>query len=355
MWNKTSKEKEELIVSLYKSGNSYREIKEKTGIGCNTIQRIIQEKNCQRTVSEALVIAYKQDKIHLTEKGKISLSNAGKAAVKRNKKFWTKPEQEFKLILNSIGIGVCFPNYIKEILQIEDDENSTIKFQYPIQRYVCDFVDIENKIVFRINGDFWHANPILYDYENLTKIQKHNIRQDKNSRIFLEKRKWKVCDIWESEIYWNKELVIEKIRAMRELVNPPVLQTGNDWSVTNIAYQKDWSEKLKTLWFKKPKKRITYFKTCPFCGKEFSVQKSKLEKRKFCSKKCVIAMQRKKSNKPSYKRLKKLLDNNSLTSIGHQFGVSANTIKKWTQSFNLEIKHAKNKHKRKISRTNSVV
>jgi len=338
MWNKTSKKNEKLIISLYKDGNSYREIQKKIGIGCNTIQRIINENKCQRTVSEAITLAYKQDKIHLTDEGRISLSNAGKAAVKRNKKFWTKPEQEFKLILNSIGIGINFPNYIKELLEIEDDLNGVIRFQYPIQRYVCDFVDLENKIVFRVNGDFWHANPLLYDSDKLTKIQIHNIKQDKNSTIYLKKHGWKICDIWESEIYWNKELVINKVRAMRELENPSVLHTEDDWSVTNIAYHKDWSNKLKSLWFKKPKENIKYEKKCDFCGEKFKVIKSNIKKRKFCSKKCVIASQREKSNKPSYKRLKELLENNSLTSTSQLFGVSANTIKKWAKSYKLEKK-----------------
>ena len=60
-------------------------------------------------------------------------------------------------------------------------------YQYPIQRYVVDFADVKKKIVININGDYWHANPLLYDRNNLGKLQQINVRQDKNKKIFLEK------------------------------------------------------------------------------------------------------------------------------------------------------------------------
>lgn len=36
----------------------------------------------------------------------------------------------------------------------------------------------------------------------------------KTKKFFWKKNGWKVVDIWESEIYWNKEFVKEKIRAV---------------------------------------------------------------------------------------------------------------------------------------------
>jgi len=44
------------------------------------------------------------------------------------------------------------------------------------------------------------------------------------------------------------EIVKSKIRAARELVNPPVLRTGNARIITEVAHS-DWSERLKVTDF----------------------------------------------------------------------------------------------------------
>ena len=62
-------------------------------------------------------------------------------------------------------------------------------------------------------------------------------------------RGWTICDVWESEIHWNEDIVFRKIRAAREQENPSVLHTEEARSVTEVAYS-DWSEKLRKIWFK---------------------------------------------------------------------------------------------------------
>lgn len=283
-----------------------------------------------RSRSEGCKLAHTQNGMYkLTNEGRKKLSDSGKAMVKRNKKFWTKPEREFKIILNSIDIGVKFPDYVKEVFDLKDDDDPTICFQYPVQRYVCDFVDVNMKIVYRVNGDFWHGNPILYTGE-LTKIQKHNQIQDRNCKIFLEKRGFYVCDIWESEIYWNKELVIGKIRAARKKANPPVLHTGNTGSVTQVAH--DWSKRLKELWFKKQKeKKKKKIIKCLVCGNGFIPDKK-------TSRYCSIICSHKKLRRtkwPEKHVLKKEIDSMSWCAIGRKYNVSDNAVRKWARNYDL--------------------
>lgn len=100
-----------------------------------------------------------------------------------------------------------------------------------------------------------------------------NIRQDKNKRIFLGKNGWKVVDIWESEIYWNKDLVKDKIRAisLTEKRCPYTADTGVQFS----HCPPDWSEQIKRLWFKtdRPKRikrnHIKLICSNSSCRKEF--------------------------------------------------------------------------------------
>jgi very-short-patch-repair endonuclease len=228
----------------------------------------------------------------------------------------------FKEILNEVGLGVKFYEEFREIYGIKDDENPTICFQYPIQRYICDFVDLEKKIIFQVNGDFWHSNPILYDHNNLTKIQKNNLHHDKNKKVYFENLGYKIVDIWESEIYWNRELIKTKIL---EAINGVFPQREE-----GTKEVEDWSSRLKEMWFKKGKgrpKTIKIKKECPACHKIFEVNPSKQNRTKYCSNKCYSTDRKKirigsrKVERPSKEEL--------------DYGVSGSAVRKWLKQYGL--------------------
>jgi len=235
--------------------------------------------------------------------------------------------------LDKTGTGIGFPDELKEILNVENDANAIIYCQYPLQRYVCDFVDINNKIVYLVNGDFWHANPILYDKDKLTKVQKHNRRHDKNRRIYLETKGFVVYEIWESEVLWNKDVVKEKIRASRKRVTPAVLHAVLAEFESQDAH-KDWSEQLRSIWFKKPKEKKITRLLCKQCGKEFSVSfaNKKLLRRQYCGKKC-FNIDNRVVERPSKEQLEKDIKNMSICATGHKYNVSDNTVRKWIKHY----------------------
>ncbi len=324
---KTQEEVNE-IRKLYLEGNSCKEITDLVGCTCNTIANLVSD--IKRTHTEAMALCKSKGRWQLTDVGRQVLSDKAKKQCIENKKYWTVPERKFKDILNEIGIGVRFPNCIKEILNIEDDANPEIYFQYPLQRYVCDFVDETRKVVYAVNGDFWHANPYLYDETKLTAIQINNCRQDKNRACFLSKRGYTLCVVWESEIYWNVDLVKQKILATR----------GLDCSSNLVPTNSDWSESVKKLWFKpekktryKPKlKKIEFVKTCKHCQKIFS---SLNAKRNFCSSECSKLFSR-KVIRPSSEDLNKLLWEKSTICIAKEFGVSDKAVEKWAKLYGLD-------------------
>lgn len=325
--NLTESEKEN-IKRVFHSGCGINETAKRCSVHNNTVRSIVG-KNI-RSLKDSIKLGFKNHPKRLTENGRKSLSDHAKKRCQKSGKIWTKPEKLFKDILNTCGLGVKFSNDIKDIFNLKDDENATICFQYPLQRYVCDFVDNANKIIYCVNGDFWHANPLLYDENNLTKIQKHNVHHDKQRKIFLEKIGYKVCIIWESEIYWNIDLVKEKIRAVSsEAAASGLHPEGRDFEI--LTAQLDWSEDLKKLWFKKVKDKKIITKKCNFCGNEFTVSElnKKATLRKFCSIKCSNSNTRKVKNRPSKERLIEELKQSNYLALGRKYGVSDNAIRKW--------------------------
>lgn len=328
----------ELIVKLYKQGHTYEEIRSLTGFTFSKISKYVKG---IRTKSEVRLLSLSKGRCKLSENGRLKLIENGIKSCQKSNKYYTKPEILFKNILNEIKIGVKFPEFIKENKNVVDDEGyeQYILYQYPIQRYVLDYVDVVNMIAININGDYWHANPLLYDSDNLGKLQKINVRQDKNKRIFLEKNNWKVVDIWESEIYWNKPLVIEKLRAVG--ITEARLDYTQEEKVQFLHCLpfSDWSTTLKKLWFKKDRKprkesqKIT--KVCK-CGKEFICVKREKREQKYCSKECVHRFNTNK-NKPLKEELEKLIKDFSFVQLGKRFGVSDVTIKKWCKNYGIII------------------
>jgi len=313
-----SEDQEKEIIERYKGGSSQKAIRKYFHICGKTVSMILKKNNIKKRET-------------ITDDTRRLLSNAAKKRIQKSNKIWTKPEKEFKTILNEVGLGVKFCDDLENILGVKSDVNASICFQYPLQRYICDFVDVGNKIVYQVNGDFWHANPLLYDVNNLTKMQKHNIHHDKNRRVYLEHLGYKVVDVWESEIYWNKDLVKFKIDTYRKC---------------NTVNTNDWSTILKDLWFKRGKgrpKTKKIIKVCPVCKTEMSVNPSC--RIIYCSNKCRMSATR-KIVRPSKDELEKIVRDKSLEQIGREMGVTGKAIVKWCKAYGIDYKQcAKERNK----------
>ncbi len=305
------------IIRLYDSGLSWADI-QKRGFSLSLIAKALKGHKC-RTAAEAGRLAWERGKFKLTPERRLQLSLLAQQSIKASKKFWTKPERLLFELLTEIGIGVRLPDYVKEICGIQGDDNGRICFQYPIQRYVCDFVCPDSQLVLRVQGDFWHANPALYAEDNLTAIQQHNIRQDKHAKIFLEKNGWIVQDVWESDIYWRRDKVIELCQQLLA-------------GTTSSLVVEDWSDQLRALWFRerKPKKQLPD-KKCLVCNGLFKPRKLKSV---FCSQECS-KVGRRKAKRPTKEELQSLLWRKPTSLIAVEFGVSDKTIAKWARQMGL--------------------
>ena len=319
------------IIELYEKGYTYKEIRKCLPVCAEYIGSLVKGK---RTLKESAQISIAKGNKHLSEEGRRKLSETGKKSCQKGGKIWTKPEQGFKKILNEMGIGVKFPEHMKEIFNIIDDKDAEIFCQYPVEMYICDFVDLENKIIYNVQGDFWHGNPLLYDIDNLLKIQKLNVVRDKNKRNYLEKKEWVLLDIWESEIYWNKQLVIDKIKTVCSYD-----QKQNLKSNLSIIQLNNWSQKVKELWFKKPSGRPKIekiIKYCPICNKKFETKKS--EKEQICCSIVCAGIKSRKVIHPSKEQLEQEIKEMTWISLGKKYAVSDNTVRKWAKNYGLPFK-----------------
>ena len=83
--------------------------------------------------------------------------------------------------------------------------------------YLYDFTDLESKKIIEFNGDFWHANPILYEAEDLLRfpgggktLAKEIWLEDEMKLSLAKSKGFEVLIIWESEYAKDEKGIIQK-------------------------------------------------------------------------------------------------------------------------------------------------
>lgn len=76
--------------------------------------------------------------------------------------------------------------------------------------YVVDY--LIGKKVIEAQGDFWHVNPDVYDYKNLTEWQKSAVKRDIRKYEALTKHGYEVLYLWEKDINERPEWCKEQIK-----------------------------------------------------------------------------------------------------------------------------------------------
>ena len=83
-----------------------------------------------------------------------------------------------------------------------------------IYNFRPDFRIESYKIIIEVNGDYWHSNPNLYDYEDLTENQKFKVEKDEFKQTYYESLGYHVVIIWESDIKNNLENVLISLESL---------------------------------------------------------------------------------------------------------------------------------------------
>lgn len=81
-------------------------------------------------------------------------------------------------------------------------------------KFLCDFVFLEQKLIVECDGDFWHANPAKYAGKKLKPAQKKGIARDKSKNAYIRKvdnGTWKLLRFWGSDIRKDVKACVDKI------------------------------------------------------------------------------------------------------------------------------------------------
>lgn len=127
---------------------------------------------------------------------------------------YSLPEKTMKRLYNfynisKISLKETLPEKtVRNILECE-------KIPYKREKYLdktirVDFL-LENNRVIEVQGDYFHANPEIYD-SKLTSMQERNIKNDNRKRNFFKENGYDLLEIWEKEIKESTEEVTKKIK-----------------------------------------------------------------------------------------------------------------------------------------------
>lgn len=139
----------------------------------------------------------------------------GRSVSKKAKERWDNYTEEEKNLI--IGRLTLASNKAKKDTSIEikieklllDLQLNFIK-QYRVSKWVFDFYVPEFNTIIECQGDYWHANPLLFEDKKLNNIQLKNIDRDKRKKLFIEENQINSIFLWECEIHSN----IEEIKNM---------------------------------------------------------------------------------------------------------------------------------------------
>jgi len=91
------------------------------------------------------------------------------------------------------------------------DNNILYEYNKKIGRFYVDFYLPLYKLVIECDGDYWHANPILYNDIKLDETQISNKSRDNRKNLLLNERHISFIRIWEHDINNNFNEVKNKI------------------------------------------------------------------------------------------------------------------------------------------------
>jgi len=165
----------------------------------NNAQKNIDYDKCQKTLIQNLKLKYG---INITNVAQIpgvgdKISKTKKLAFSHmsddDRRKFTEHARSYVKYISSLELR------IQSILNDLNIEYTANGFLY---RYNFDFI-FKNKIILEIQGDFWHANPDMYNENDiiLKGLSANDLwKKDERKKIKVESHNYKIYYLWENEI-----------------------------------------------------------------------------------------------------------------------------------------------------------
>lgn len=105
------------------------------------------------------------------------------AKAKKMAKKMTAPEKKFADMLKELGVKY--------------------DLQKVVGKKIFDFYIPSKNMIVEVDGDYWHANPMLYEQKDLNKTQLRNQRNDKYKETLAKGNGYKFERVWEYDLKNN--------------------------------------------------------------------------------------------------------------------------------------------------------
>jgi len=116
---------------------------------------------------------------------KINKTKKLKAKAKKMSNKMTEPEIIFSEMMNEIEVE--------------------FETQKVIGNKIYDFYIPSKNMIVEVDGDYWHANPLIYEGKELNKIQTRNVKNDKFKDVLAVGNGFKLERVWEYDLKNNYE------------------------------------------------------------------------------------------------------------------------------------------------------
>lgn len=110
-------------------------------------------------------------------------------------------------------------------------DNNHIEYHndYNIKYYSVDNYLDQSKLMIEVMGDYWHSNPLVFDYNNLNEVQLKRIPKDKAKHTYVKnKYNVEILYLWEYDINKNLDKCEELIKEY--INNNGVLQNYHSFN-----------------------------------------------------------------------------------------------------------------------------
>jgi len=116
---------------------------------------------------------------------KINKTKKLKAQAKKMSNKMTEPERVFSEMMNEIEVE--------------------FETQKVISNKIYDFYIPSKNMIVEVDGDYWHANPLIYEGKELNKIQTRNVKNDKFKDVLAVGNGFELERVWEYDLKNNYE------------------------------------------------------------------------------------------------------------------------------------------------------
>lgn len=197
--NKTEHLTDALLKSLYESGKSQNEIAKQFGI-------------------TQTAITFRMAKIGIPTRSKANFGNKNGMFGKKhsaqtiqklresNKKQFSSleaRERHARLTTKQIAegrTGKAYNKFETKVANLLTSQGRIFVQQYRLSRYCFDFFIPKENTLIESHGTFWHADPRVYNHDNLTPIQKKNVENDKRKVECAKDNGYNIEVIWELDV-----------------------------------------------------------------------------------------------------------------------------------------------------------